>query len=81
LNKWKKLDFSLHLLNFFRGHNVTFFSGFPADFDIDGLDEVAPQNLVQFINNFTDWDLLGELNFILLLKLYQLFVVFTQVDA
>ncbi|EDV97379.1 UDP-glucosyltransferase 2 [Drosophila grimshawi] len=42
-----------------RGHNITFLSGFPADFHIDGLHEVSPASLVEYISNYTNWDLLG----------------------
>lgn len=42
-----------------RGHNITFISGFPADFNIEGLEEVAPAGLVEYIHNYTNWDLLG----------------------
>ncbi|XP_034653778.1 2-hydroxyacylsphingosine 1-beta-galactosyltransferase isoform X2 [Drosophila subobscura] len=42
-----------------RGHNITFLSGFPADFHIDGLQEVTPAGLVEYIQNYTNWDLLG----------------------
>ncbi|KAH8372698.1 hypothetical protein KR009_003055, partial [Drosophila setifemur] len=42
-----------------RGHNITFLSGFPADFHIDGLHEVTPAGLVEYIQNYTNWDLLG----------------------
>jgi len=43
----------------FRGHNITFISGFPADINIEGLEEVAPAGLVEYIHNYTNWDLLG----------------------
>ncbi|XP_052842639.1 UDP-glucuronosyltransferase 2C1 isoform X1 [Drosophila gunungcola] len=42
-----------------RGHNITFLSGFPADFNIEGLHEVTPTGLVEYIHNYTNWDLLG----------------------
>jgi hypothetical protein len=42
------------------GHNVTFLSGFPADFHVDGLVEITPTSFVQYIQNYTNWDLLGE---------------------
>ncbi|XP_023180070.2 2-hydroxyacylsphingosine 1-beta-galactosyltransferase [Drosophila hydei] len=42
-----------------RGHNITFLSGFPADFHIEGLHEVTPASLVEYIQNYTNWDLLG----------------------
>lgn len=44
----------------FRGHNITFLSGFPADFHFEGLHEVTPGGLVEFIQNYTNWDLLGS---------------------
>lgn len=34
-------------------------NGFQADFHVDGLEEVTPQRLVQYIANYTDWDLVG----------------------
>lgn len=43
-----------------RQHNVTFLSGFLADFEQDGLHEVTPAGLVNYIRNYTqDWDLVG----------------------
>ncbi|XP_055603712.1 UDP-glucosyltransferase 2 [Uranotaenia lowii] len=42
-----------------RGHNITFLNGFPADFAQNGLHEIAPSGLVEFIRNYTNWDLLG----------------------
>jgi hypothetical protein len=42
------------------GHNITFLSGFTADFNIDGLVEITPTNFVQYIQNYTNWDLLGK---------------------
>ncbi|XP_058981803.1 2-hydroxyacylsphingosine 1-beta-galactosyltransferase [Musca domestica] len=42
-----------------RGHNITFLSGFPSDFHIDGLHEVTPSGLVEYIQNYTNWDLVG----------------------
>ncbi|XP_034103166.1 UDP-glucosyltransferase 2 [Drosophila albomicans] len=42
-----------------RGHNITFLSGFPADFHMEGLHEVSPMKLVEYIQNYTNWDLLG----------------------
>ncbi|XP_044313428.1 UDP-glucuronosyltransferase 2C1 isoform X1 [Drosophila rhopaloa] len=42
-----------------RGHNITFLNGFPADFNIEGLHEVTPAGLVEYIHNYTNWDLLG----------------------
>ncbi|ETN60417.1 hypothetical protein AND_007961 [Anopheles darlingi] len=42
-----------------RGHNVTFLNGFPADFTFNGLQEVTPSGLVEYIRNYTNWDLLG----------------------
>lgn len=39
---------------------MTFLSGFPADSNVQaGLEEVTPMALVEFIANFTDYDLLG----------------------
>ncbi|EDW49519.1 GM16511 [Drosophila sechellia] len=43
-----------------RGHNITFLNGFPADFNIEGLLEVTPAGLVEYIHNYTNWDLLGS---------------------
>uniref|UniRef100_A0A1I8NYU4 UDP-glucuronosyltransferase n=1 Tax=Stomoxys calcitrans TaxID=35570 RepID=A0A1I8NYU4_STOCA len=42
-----------------RGHNITFLNGFPSDFHIDGLHEVTPSGLVEYIQNYTNWDLVG----------------------
>uniref|UniRef100_A0A4Y0ATD9 UDP-glucuronosyltransferase n=2 Tax=Anopheles funestus TaxID=62324 RepID=A0A4Y0ATD9_ANOFN len=42
-----------------RGHNITFLNGFPADFTLHGLQEVTPSGLVEYIRNYTNWDLLG----------------------
>lgn len=42
-----------------RGHNVTFINAFPPDSEIVGLEEVTPMNLVFYVRNYTDWDLLG----------------------
>ncbi|XP_061395075.1 UDP-glucuronosyltransferase 2A1-like [Musca vetustissima] len=42
-----------------KGHHVTFLSGFKADFHIDGLKEITPMHLVHYIQNYTDWDLVG----------------------
>ncbi|XP_062125453.1 UDP-glucosyltransferase 2-like isoform X2 [Drosophila sulfurigaster albostrigata] len=42
-----------------RGHRITFVNGFQADFHVDGLVEVTPKRLVQYIRNYTDWDLVG----------------------
>lgn len=42
------------------GHNITFLNGFPADFHMDGLVEITPTGFVQYIQNYTNWDLLGE---------------------
>lgn len=44
---------------YYRGHNVTFLNGFPADFTFNGLQEVTPSGLVEYIRNYTNWDLLG----------------------
>ncbi|EDV38206.1 uncharacterized protein Dana_GF11027 [Drosophila ananassae] len=43
-----------------RGHNITFLNGFPADFHVEGLHEVTPAGLVEYIQNYTNWDLLGS---------------------
>ncbi|XP_044749216.1 UDP-glucosyltransferase 2 isoform X2 [Coccinella septempunctata] len=42
-----------------RGHNITFLNAFPADFVMPGLEEITPTNLVFFVRNFTNWDLVG----------------------
>ncbi|KAM7360680.1 UDP-glucuronosyltransferase 2C1-like [Cochliomyia hominivorax] len=42
-----------------RGHHITFVNGFKQDFHMKGLKEVTPNRLVNYINNFTDWDLVG----------------------
>lgn len=43
-----------------RQHNVTFLNGFLADFQLDGLHEITPAGLVNYIQNYTqDWDLVG----------------------
>lgn len=42
-----------------RGHNVTFINAFPPDTEVVGLEEVTPMNLVFYVRNYTDWDLLG----------------------
>lgn len=42
-----------------RTHNITFISGFTADFMIPGVEEITPAGLVFYIKNFTNWDLLG----------------------
>lgn len=42
-----------------RSHNITFFSAFPPDFHIDGLEEITPERLVSYVKTFTDWDLVG----------------------
>ena len=42
-----------------RGHNITFLNGFPSDFHFNGLHEVTPSGLVEYIRNYTNWDLLG----------------------
>lgn len=43
----------------FRGHNITFLSGFPSDFSVNGLQEVTPAGLSEYIQNYTNWDLVG----------------------
>lgn len=42
-----------------RGHNITFLNAFPPDFTMPGLEEITPTNLVFFVKNFTNWDLVG----------------------
>lgn len=42
-----------------RGHNVTFLSGFPADYSDNGLHEITPAGLTEYIQNYTNWDLVG----------------------
>ncbi|XP_063235517.1 UDP-glucosyltransferase 2 [Bacillus rossius redtenbacheri] len=42
-----------------RGHNLTFVSAFPPERSEPGVEEVAPQALVGYVRNYTDWDLLG----------------------
>ncbi|XP_075159077.1 UDP-glucuronosyltransferase 2A1-like [Haematobia irritans] len=42
-----------------KGHHVTFLNGFKPDFQMDGLKEITPLPLVEYIDNFTDWDLVG----------------------
>lgn len=42
-----------------RGHNVTFINAFPADFYLDGLEEITPASFVFYVRNYTNWDLLG----------------------
>nr|XP_023022084.1 UDP-glucuronosyltransferase 2C1-like [Leptinotarsa decemlineata]XP_023022085.1 UDP-glucuronosyltransferase 2C1-like [Leptinotarsa decemlineata] len=42
-----------------RGHNITFMSAFPADFLLPGLEEISPAELVFYVRNFTNWDLVG----------------------
>lgn len=44
---------------FSRGHNVTFLSGFPADFSDNGVHEITPAGLSEYIQNYTNWDLVG----------------------
>lgn len=39
---------------------MTFLSGFPADNNVQpGLEEITPMALVEYIANFTSYDLLG----------------------
>lgn len=38
---------------------MTFLSGFPADFAHNGLHEITPAGLVDYIHNYTNWDLVG----------------------
>ncbi|XP_077300343.1 UDP-glycosyltransferase family 50 member B3 [Arctopsyche grandis] len=42
-----------------RNHSVTFMSAFPADFHMQGLEEITPAGLVFYVRNFTNWDLVG----------------------
>lgn len=42
-----------------RGHNITFINAFPADFYMEGLEEITPAGLVFYVKNYTNWDLLG----------------------
>ncbi|XP_059219173.1 UDP-glucuronosyltransferase 2A1-like [Stomoxys calcitrans] len=42
-----------------KGHHVTFLNGFKADFHMEGLKEITPMHLVEYIQNYTDWDLVG----------------------
>jgi hypothetical protein len=42
-----------------RGHNVTFLNAFPPDSEVAGLEEITPLNLVFYVRNYTNWDLLG----------------------
>ncbi len=48
-----------NLVTIFRGHNITFVSGFIAYVNENGLHEVSPTGLVNYIQNFTNWDLVG----------------------
>ncbi|XP_030384691.1 UDP-glucuronosyltransferase 2C1 [Scaptodrosophila lebanonensis] len=43
-----------------RGHNITFLNAFPPDFHLEGLHEVTPAGLVEYVQNYTNWDLLGS---------------------
>lgn len=42
-----------------RGHNITFLSGFPADYSDSRLHEITPAGLSEYIQNYTNWDLVG----------------------
>ncbi|KAL3265257.1 hypothetical protein HHI36_009471 [Cryptolaemus montrouzieri] len=42
-----------------KGHNITFLNAFPPDFILPGLEEITPTNLVFYVRNFTNWDLVG----------------------
>lgn len=42
-----------------RGHNITFVNAFPADFYLEGLEEITPASFVFYVKNFTNWDLVG----------------------
>lgn len=48
------------ILKYFSGHNITFLSGFLPDFHVEGLIEITPASLVHYIQNYTNWDLMGE---------------------
>ncbi|XP_055389868.1 UDP-glucosyltransferase 2 [Condylostylus longicornis] len=50
-------ELSRGLIN--RGHNITFLNGFTPDFSLNGLHEITPSGLVDYIHNYTNWDLLG----------------------
>ncbi len=41
------------------GHNVTFVNAFPTENPTVAVNEINPTNLVLYIKNFTNWDLLG----------------------
>lgn len=43
-----------------RGHNVTFMNAFPEEILDPLVEEINPANLVLYIRNYTDWDLLGR---------------------
>lgn len=47
-------------LYLFRNHSVTFISAFPADFHMQGLEEITPAGLVFYVRNYTNWDLVGS---------------------
>lgn len=49
---------TIRFISIDRGHNVTFLSGFPAD-SYNGLHEVTPAGLSEYIQNYTNWDLVG----------------------
>lgn len=57
LTSCRSLFFYIHPTR--RGHNVTFLSGFPADNVQAGLEEITPMGLVEYIKNYTTYDLLG----------------------
>lgn len=38
---------------------MTFLSGFPADYTVNGLHEITPAGLSEYIQNYTNWDLVG----------------------
>lgn len=42
-----------------RKHNVTFINAFPTEARNPFIEEINPTNLVLYIKNFTNWDLLG----------------------
>lgn len=43
-----------------RGHNVTFFNAFPPEHHDPWIEEINPDNLVFYVKNYTNWDLLGN---------------------
>ena len=53
------IKFLTYKLVISRGHNITFISAFPADFHINGLEEIAPEGLVTYVRNYMSFDLVG----------------------